>query len=331
MFLWPDVQGSPKFDFFRFVIPLVPMPRFKFLKQMVFDGRGEPSSARSRPEPEQWRNEEITGSVLGHSTVLMNILGVKIITDPVFSKRVGPGIPPFILGPKRYFLPALLPAEIPAPDVIVLSHAHFDHLDVWSLRKFNRRTPLVTARSTADLLRLHGFRNVHELDWGQSKTVKTTNGLIRFTALEVAHWGARMMRDDYRGYNAYLMERNGHTVCFGGDTAYTTAFAKLRGFPLPIDLMLMPIGAYDPWIRAHCSPEQAVAMARQAGALAFVPIHHQTFKLSSEPMDEPARRLRAALADQPLRLLAVSIGETFRVPLRKDAAVEVVQRPATVR
>jgi L-ascorbate metabolism protein UlaG (beta-lactamase superfamily) len=90
--------------------------------------------------------------------------------------------------------------------------------------------------------------------------------------------------------------------------------------------MLMPIGAYDPWIRAHCSPEQAVAMARQAGARAFVPIHHETFKLSSEAMDEPAARLRAALADGPPTLLAVSIGETFRVPLRKIKATRSVDR-----
>jgi L-ascorbate metabolism protein UlaG (beta-lactamase superfamily) len=79
--------------------------------------------------------------------------------------------------------------------------------------------------------------------------------------------------------------------------------------------MLMPIGAYDPWIRAHCSPEQAAAMARDAGARFFVPIHHETFKLSAEAMDEPAARLRTAFADEPHRLLAMSVGETFRVPL----------------
>ena len=78
----------------------------------------------------------------------------------------------------------------------------------------------------------------------------------------------------------------------------------------------MPIGAYDPWIQAHCSPEQAVAMADAAGARYFVPIHHETFRLSAEPMHEPAERLRAALAGQPGRLLAVSVGETYRVPRR---------------
>jgi len=296
------------------------MPRLSFIRKMIFDGRGAPLPTVLRPRPSEWSDAEITGSVLGHSTVLINFLGVRVLTDPVFSKRVGPGVPPFILGPKRYFSPALPVKEVPAPDLIVLSHAHFDHFDVWSLRKFNRRTPVVTARATADLLHCHGFRNVYELDWGQRKTISTSRGPIVVTALEVAHWGARMMRDEHRGYNGYLFERGGHTICFAGDTAYTPAFSRLFDKARPIDLMLMPIGAYDPWIRAHCNPEQAADMARQAGARAFVPIHHETFKLSSEMMNEPAARIRAAFADEPHRLLAVSVGETFRVPLRARVA-----------
>jgi L-ascorbate metabolism protein UlaG (beta-lactamase superfamily) len=286
---------------------------------MIFDGRGKPQPPANRPAPDQWRNDAITGSVLGHSTVLLNFLGVRVLTDPVFSQRVGPGVTPFVLGPKRYQAPAVGPREVPKPDVIVLSHAHFDHFDTWSLRKFDRRTPVVTARATGDLLRCLGFKTIHELDWGQSATIRTPHGPVTVTAFEVAHWGARMMRDDHRGYNGYLLTRGGHTVGFAGDTAYTPAFAKLKDPARPIDLMLMPIGAYDPWIRAHCTPEQAVEMARQAGARTFVPIHHETFKLSSEAMDEPATRVRAAFANEPHRLLAVSVGETFRVPLRSAA------------
>lgn len=308
-----------KLDICRFRAPVPRMGRFRMLRRMIFDGRGNPSPARHRPQPGTWRDDAITGSVLGHSTVLLNFLGVRVLTDPVFSRRVGPGFPPFILGPKRYYAPALSPQEFPAPDVIVLSHAHFDHLDVWSLRKFDRRTTVITARDTADLLRRHGFRDVHELDWGQSRRVITRGGPVRLTAVEVAHWGARLMRDHHRGYNGYLLEREGHTVCFAGDTAYTPAFSLLKDADRPIDLMLMPIGAYDPWIRAHCNPEQAAAMARSAGARTFVPIHHETFKLSSEAMDEPARRLQQAFASEPERLLAVQVGQTFRVPVRVAA------------
>jgi L-ascorbate metabolism protein UlaG (beta-lactamase superfamily) len=288
------------------------------LREMIFDGRGKPPQPAARPEPAQWSDDAITGSCLGHSTVFLNFLGVRVLTDPVFSERVGPGIAPFILGPKRRVAPALLPNDLPAPDLIVLSHAHFDHFDVWSLRKFLRKTPVITARDTGDLLRCHRFENVHELDWGQSVTIETRAGPIRFTGLEVAHWGARMLRDDHRGYNGYLLERGGHSVCFAGDTAYTPAFARLNDPHRPLDLMLMPIGGYDPWIRAHCSPEQAVAMAREAGARTFVPIHHETFKLSDEAKEEPASRLRAAFAEESHRLLAVSVGQTFRVPLTRN-------------
>jgi L-ascorbate metabolism protein UlaG (beta-lactamase superfamily) len=292
------------------------MSRLRFIWKMIFDGRGAPAAPFARPEPHTWRDSELTGSCLGHSTVLLNFFGTHVLTDPVFSNRVGPGVPPFILGPKRHIAPALRPIDFPGPDVLVLSHAHFDHLDTWSLRQFPRQTPVITARATGDIVRRLGFRTVHELDWQQAVSISTPRGPITFTAIEVEHWGARMMRDDHRGYNGYLIERNGHTVCFAGDTAHTEAFARLRSPEKPIDLMLMPIGAYEPWIRAHCNPEQAAAMARAAGALAFAPIHHETFKLSNEPMNEPAARIRAAFAEEPHRLLATRVGETFRVPLR---------------
>ena len=290
------------------------MPTLSMIRRMIFDGRGEPPAPRHRPEPHRWTDDAVTGSCLGHSTVLLNLLGVWVLTDPVFSKRVGPGIPPFILGPKRYLRPALLPAEFPTPDVIVLSHAHFDHLDVWSLRRFPRSTPVVTARATGDILRRAGFRHLHELDWGQSLVLELRGRALRVIALEVRHWGARMMRDDFRGYNGYVLERGDRRVCFAGDTAYTPAFGRLRDETKPIDLMLMPVGAYDPWIANHCSPEQAVAMSAMAGARHFVPVHHETFKLSQEPMHEPGERIRRAFAHDPDRLLAVSVGETFRVP-----------------
>jgi L-ascorbate metabolism protein UlaG (beta-lactamase superfamily) len=291
------------------------MARFRFFRQMLLEGPRRPAAPVARPNPAAWSNQQITGSCLGHSTVLLNMLGVRVLTDPVFSARVGPGIGPLVLGPKRFLSPALRPRDIPAPDLILLSHAHFDHFDVPSLRRFSRDTPVVTARATGDLLRRLGYREVHELDWGQTITLAPRGERIRLTAIEVAHWGARLLRDAHRGYNGYLIEREGHRICFGGDTAYTQAFASLHDEARPLDLALMPVGAYNPWIRAHCSPEQAVAMAAQAGALNFVPIHHETFRLSDEPMNEPAQRVRAAFQETPERLLAVRVGETFHVPL----------------
>lgn len=290
------------------------MPSLRMLRRMIFDGRGPPPPPDERPDPSTWPDDALTGSCLGHSTVLLNLRGAWVLTDPVFSQRVGPGVPPFILGPRRHLQPALRPGEFPEPDVIVLSHAHFDHCDVWSLRRFARTTPVVTARATGDILRCRGFRRVHELHWGESVELVVRDRALRITAVEVKHWGARMIHDEHRGYNGYVLERAGRRVCFAGDTAYTPAFAQLRDEARPIDLMLVPVGAYDPWIANHCSPEQAVAMAGLAGARHFVPVHHQTFRLSQEPMHEPAARIRDAFAQEPERLLAVSVGETFRVP-----------------
>lgn len=293
------------------------MSRLRFICKMIFDGRGPPAPAPFTPRPHEWSERDITGSCLGHSTVLLNFFGTVILTDPVFSRRVGPGLRPFILGPKRHLQPALPRQEIPTPGLVVLSHAHFDHFDIPSLKTFSRSTPIVTARSTGDLLTRRGFHNVMELGWGESALITPLGGgePVRVTGLEAAHWGARMMRDEHRGYGAFLLERRDRSICFAGDTAYTRAFARLRSRKKPLDLMLMPIGAYDPWIRAHCDPEQAADMARQAGARAFVPIHHQTFQLSSEPMHEPAERIRTAWSKTPERLLAVDVGETFRVPI----------------
>ena len=126
------------------------------------------------------------------------------------------------------------------------------------------------------------------------------------------HWGARLGRDTYRGYNGYILRREGRALLFGGDTAHTPLFKSYRRHG-PYDAAIMPIGAYDPWIRNHCSPEQSVAMADAAGARLFVPVHHKTFQLSHEPFDEPIERAEAALAAEADRLVVREAGDTVRV------------------
>jgi L-ascorbate metabolism protein UlaG (beta-lactamase superfamily) len=129
----------------------------------------------------------------------------------------------------------------------------------------------------------------------------------------VRHWGARKQRDDYRGYNGYVIERNGRRILFGGDTAMTNSFAELSQHG-PVDLGIMSIGAYNPWIQSHCTPEQAIEMATAAGARFIMPVHHQTFRLSFEPVREPIERFQAALSNTPERIALREIGETFVLP-----------------
>jgi len=270
--------------------------------------------AFAKPEPSKWSDTQVTLAWLGHSTVLINFLGVTILTDPVLFPRIGIRLPGLTIGPKRLTAPALTYEELPKIDLILLSHAHFDHLDLRTLRCFDETTRVITARATADLLKPARFCDVAELDWGESKMLNSAPGHIDIAAFPVKHWGARTQRDTHRGYNGYLIERSGHRIIFAGDTAMTENFAALRRHGA-IDVAIMSIGAYNPWIQSHCTPEQAVQMANAAGAHFIMPVHHQTFRLSVEPFCEPIERFEAALHKTPERIALREIGETFALPL----------------
>jgi L-ascorbate metabolism protein UlaG (beta-lactamase superfamily) len=262
-----------------------------------------------QPKPKLWKSSGLHAAWLGHSTVLLSIDGFTILTDPVFSSRVGVAVGPLTVGIKRLIDVALQPKDLPPIDLILLSHAHMDHFDLPSLRALESlNTQVVTANQTADLLRVRRYAAVHELRWNQTVTA----GAAKITAFKVEHWGARMRGDTYRGYNGYLLEIGNRRIVFGGDTAYTDVFKRLKT-SRPVDLAIMPIGAYDPWIKVHCNPEQAVQMATEAGAEFILPVHHQTFQLSREPKFEPVERVLAAVGSATERICLRSIGQEFHV------------------
>jgi L-ascorbate metabolism protein UlaG (beta-lactamase superfamily) len=264
------------------------------------------------PAPHAWPANGITAAWLGHSTVLLNFYGVTILTDPVLFRRVGADTCLGTIGAKRLVAPALHPSQLPPIDLVLLSHAHMDHLDRATLRALPGRPQAVTAHATADLLSGTGLERVRTLSWGQKTRVVTAQGDVRIRAFEVRHWGARWKYDRYRGYNGYVVAREGKKIIFGGDTALTGSFRPLRARG-PYELALMPIGAYQPWICSHCTPEQAVVMANAAGAKYFLPIHFKTLPLGREGPVEPLERLQAAL--EPERLGWRDIGETFFAPV----------------
>ena len=269
--------------------------------------------ASDKPEPSKWSDTRFTLAWIGHSTVLINFFGITILTDPVLFPRIGIRLPGFTIGPKRLTAPALSFHELPKVDLVVLSHAHFDHLDLRTLLCFDESTSVITARATSDLLKRTHFSNITELDWGESKTLSAAAGEMVIAAFPVKHWGARTQRDTHRGYNGYLIERKGRRIVFAGDTAMTESFSALQRYG-PIDVAVMSISAYNPWIQSHCTPEQAVQMANAAGARFVVPVHHQTFRLSFEPFREPIERFQAALSKTPERIALREIGETFVLP-----------------
>lgn len=271
-----------------------------------------------RPEPGRWSAQHLTLSWLGHATTLINFHGVRLLLDPVFSPRVGPVAWLGNIGPKRYIAPALELEDLPEVEVIVLSHAHYDHFDLGTLRRLPKTAEVITAPETSDLLQGMGFKAVKELDWNERYLFKNGSGELEIQALQVRHWGQRWPNKKVRGYNGYILRREGRAVLFAGDTAMTPLFKQHRRLG-PFDLAIMPIAAYAPWIWNHCTPEEAVEMANDAGARYIAPVHHETFKLSDEPMDEPVRRFCQALAGEPERIAWRAVGETFALNGRGEA------------
>jgi L-ascorbate metabolism protein UlaG (beta-lactamase superfamily) len=280
-----------------------------FFRELSKEYSRETLAATFTPQPKLWPAEGLHAAWLGHSTVLLKIDGFTILTDPVFSARVGIRLGPLTVGIKRLVDVALPQKDLPPIDLILLSHAHMDHFDLPSLRRLEGpHTRVVTAARTSDLLRVRRYAHVDELRWNESVTV----GPAKLTAFEVAHWGARMRGDTYRGFNGYLLEIGKRRIVFGGDTAYTNSFKSVRSSQA-VDLAIMPIGAYDPWIRVHCNPEEAVRMAEDSGAEFILPVHHQTFQLSREPVLEPIERTIAAVGSAPDRICVHSIGQEFHL------------------
>jgi len=265
---------------------------------------------------------EHTATWIGHSTVLLQLGGLNVLTDPMFSQRASPLT---WLGPRRVQDPALALEALPPLDVIVLSHNHYDHFDRPSVRRLVRAHPdaawVVPLRLGAAIGEL-GAARITELDWWESTEAQG----LRVTATPARHFSARSPRDRNRSlWCGFALERNGTRVYFAGDSAYHPDFGEIGARCGPFDLVMLPIGAYDPrWFMhvVHMDPEEAVAAyydvtARHAATPLplMLAIHWGTFRLTDEPMDEPPRRAlarwRALGLDEDLLWIA-RFGETRR-------------------
>jgi len=242
---------------------------------------------------------------VGHSTVLLSFHGSLILTDPSFTNRV-------TIARRVVSLP-LEPEEIKDLDLILITHAHYDHLDLPSLKRLPKEATLIVPRGCQPLVDGLGLSKIIEMDWND---VFTTNGL-RIEALRPAHWGRRNPWDEDRGYNSYILSKNGKSILLAGDTGYTKVFAE-KGKGRMVALAFFPIGAYSPdWFRLnHATPEEALKMFMESGARFMVPIHWGTFILSHEPIEEPLLRMkqeaqRLGIED---RLIILRHGESFTLP-----------------
>lgn len=285
----------------------------RWLRRIVEDTKRAMLPAPAKPDPDSWPDNGITVAWLGHATVLINFYGVKIITDPALGSRVGVSLGVGVLGPKRYIAPALTLKQLPKVDLLLLSHAHMDHMDTATLRQIKPTTAVVTSKLTTEILPSARAKGAIEMAWGDELRLKCPAGDLDLRAFEVKHWGRRWPNDIDRGYNGYVLRREGKALLFGGDTAMTPLFEGIRSHG-PYEFAIMPIAAYRPWIRSHCTPEEALEMVNAARAKYVLPVHHKTFKLSEEPMEEPIERLTKALEREPERLALKDVGQTFRVP-----------------
>lgn len=256
------------------------------------------------PRLDRWHSHELAAVWIGHATVLLRIGQQTILTDPVLSNRIGVGLGLMTGGPRRHVAPALSIRQLPRIDLILVSHAHFDHLDRPTLQRLPKNIPVVTSRHTHDLIRDLGFTTVMEMRWGQRLRVGEQLELI---AQRIEHWGARTFFDRHRGFNAYLIQSPRHRVLYGGDTAYHEHFKSIG----KVDLAILGIGGYDPYVQAHATPEQAWRMVDHVRADWVLPMHHSTFRLSHEPMAEPLERLLDAAGNDASRIIVRQIGDMW--------------------
>jgi len=260
---------------------------------------------------------------IGHSTVLLQLDGLNVITDPVFSQRASPFR---LAGPRRIMDPALPIDALPPLDVVLLSHSHYDHLDVSAVRQIAKLYPAATWVVPLELgayLRRFGVHEIVELDWWQ----ETRIGALRVTATPARHFSARWLNDRNETlWCGYALELNGARAYFAGDTAYHPAFGEIGSRCGPFHFVMIPIGAYDPrWFMhsMHVDPEEAVQIFQDLATAhpgephpLMLAIHWGTFRLTDEPMDEPPRRALErwrTLGLSEERLWIARFGETRRI------------------
>lgn len=262
--------------------------------------------------------DETAATFVGHSTFLLQFTdGLNVLTDPVWSERVSPVT---FAGPRRVRPPAIAFGDLPPVGLVLVSHGHYDHLDLATLRRLDERfNPLfLTGLGNHAFLRGHGLRQVEELDWWQTH---------RFRGLEVTftpaqHWSNRGLGDrNTTLWGGFWLRTGDLRVYFAGDSGLGRLFALVRerlGVP---DLAFLPVGAYEPrWFmrEQHMNPADAVQAYHALGSPRSVAMHFGTFQLTEEAIDQPALDLAAALqmaGVDPARFIVPRFGETIRAKI----------------
>jgi L-ascorbate metabolism protein UlaG (beta-lactamase superfamily) len=240
-------------------------------------------------QPRLATDGELGLTFIGHSSFLVQMGGQSVVIDPNFARWL------FVL--KRLRRPGVKVRALPVIDLVLVTHAHFDHLHRASLRaivqnnlRMRGTAPAIVIPShVTDLVSDLGFSQIIELDWWNS----SQHGNLSVTHVPARHWGARILKDSHRGYGGYVLRAGKHSVYHAGDTAYFAGFREI-GRRLAPELALLPIGAYDPpsFRNVHTSPGDAARAFLDLKARWMVPMHYGTFRLSHEPLEEPLQLLQ---------------------------------------
>ena len=217
---------------------------------------------------------------IGHASFLIQTPEHSVLIDPNWAK--------WLKVIKRIKHPGIELRDLPAIDLVLVTHAHFDHLDRRTLRAIASDQPIAVPEHVGNLVHDLGFNRIHELRHWQS----FEHGTLKVTLTPARHWGARILHDSHRGFGGFLLEYAGRTIFHCGDTAYFDGFREI-GARANIEIALLPIGAYEaPTKRdVHMNPEEALQAFRELRAKTMIPMHFGTFRLSYEPLHEPPLRL----------------------------------------
>ena len=237
---------------------------------------------------------------VGHATLLVQMEHLTFLTDPIWSNRASPTR---WFGPNRFVKPGLSIENLPEIDFVLISHNHYDHLDLRTLRQLAKRSPetkFFVPLGNAALLRNNGIERVQELDWGETASV----GGATIHCLSSQHWSKRSLTDTNKAlWSSWAVTGKQRRFYFAGDTGYFKGFSEIGEKLGPFDLAAVPIGAYEPtaMMRAsHLNPEEAIQAAVDLKAQRALAIHFDTFNLSDEPIGEPAQRFKQAAAQAEL-------------------------------
>ncbi|MGI8722002.1 MAG: MBL fold metallo-hydrolase [Geodermatophilaceae bacterium] len=264
--------------------------------------RGRPAGAvplaRSGRTPEA--AAELAATWYGHASALVEVDGQRVLLDPVWGDRISPSP---LVGPRRLHPPPIPIEDLPTVDAVLISHDHYDHLDLPTVRSLVRTqtAPFVVPLGIgAHLRRWHvPEERIIELDWGQHTTV----GGLRLTCTQARHFSGRSLRRDNTLWSSWVIRGPQTRVYFGGDTGYTAGFSEIGKEHGPFALTLLPIGAYGAqWPHIHMNPEEAVRAHRDLGGEVLLPIHWATFDLAFHAWAEPVQRLWVAAAETGVAL-----------------------------